>query len=542
MRALGGRYRLEEPLGTGGMAVVWRGYDLVLGRPVAVKLLTARLADDDSRKRIHAEAKVAARLTHPNVAGVYDFGESRMGRRRVPYIVMELVDGPTLANRLHDGRLHWRTAVRITAEVAAALAAAHACGVVHRDVKPANIMLARTGVKVVDFGIAAAAGALEDREGVLLGTPAYVAPERLDGEPALPAADVYALGVVLYQCLTGALPWSANTLAELIAAHRETAPAPLPPIDGLPADVAALWGQCMAKAPTDRPTSLHTARVLSEAAGVRVAVGGFDESGGRSRGVAPVAVSGPDTRGQLAVRWPGRKVLAVVGLVGAVAAGTAVTAAQFAEPDPGMAPPGAAASPRPGRCMARYVAEHGTTGSFSAEVIVVNTGDDAPRQWRLGFALPGGQRVTAARGARWDQAGEAVTLVGEDPLPAGMERHLVISGTYADRPAAPTSFTLGGVPCEHTMVDVRGATPPRKARPSPRPSGTGRRGPSASSAGTQPDGNAASGTTTPAPGGGAVRGSVSARSGPGARGNGHHPPRQPDAPPFPWFPYPPRWW
>src|SRR5688572_31744564 len=161
------------------MAEVWRARDLVLGRDVAVKLLAPSFGGRAARVRIRAEAQVAARLAHPNIAGVYDFGESRQrGRGRVPYIVMELVHGDTLAVRQQSAAMHWRTAVGISAEVAAALAAAHACGVVHRDIKPGNVMLARTGVKVVDFGIAAAVGALDEAGSELLGTPAYIAPER----------------------------------------------------------------------------------------------------------------------------------------------------------------------------------------------------------------------------------------------------------------------------------------------------------------------------------------------------------------------------
>jgi len=271
VRTLGRRYRLDAPLGSGGMAEVWRARDLVLGRDVAVKLLAPSFGDRVARARIRAEAQVAARLVHPNIASVYDFGESRHGRRgRVPYIVMELVHGDTLAVRQQGAPMHWHTAVGIAAQVAAALAAAHACGVVHRDIKPGNVMLARTGVKVVDFGIAAAVGALDESGDELLGTPAYVAPERFAGRPAAPATDVYALGILLYQCLAGALPWPAYTITELVRAHRELPPTPLPPIDGLPPDVVELCEQCLSKNPDDRPASLYAAVVLAEAAGLSV--------------------------------------------------------------------------------------------------------------------------------------------------------------------------------------------------------------------------------------------------------------------------------
>jgi serine/threonine protein kinase len=171
---LGGRYRLDEVLGVGGMSVVWRAHDGVLGRDVAVKLLSGRYATDPgSRARIRVEARAAAALAHPNVAQVHDFGETAEDGRRTPYVVMELVPGPTLQDRVAEGPLPPADVLRICADVAAGLAAAHADGLVHRDVKPANVILAPTGAKLVDFGIAAlaapgGAGGLEDE---LLGTP-----------------------------------------------------------------------------------------------------------------------------------------------------------------------------------------------------------------------------------------------------------------------------------------------------------------------------------------------------------------------------------
>src|SRR5690242_3416075 len=174
VRSLADRYRLVERLGEGGMSVVWRGYDEVLGRQVAVKVLHGGVGTDEaSRRLVRAEAKAAARLSHPNLTSVYDYGESTGPGGRVPFVVMELVEGPTLAERLARGPLAWPAAVRIAADVAAGLAAAHARGLVHRDVKPANVILTASGAKIVDFGIAAVAGARTDGDGtgVLLGTP-----------------------------------------------------------------------------------------------------------------------------------------------------------------------------------------------------------------------------------------------------------------------------------------------------------------------------------------------------------------------------------
>ncbi|HEX8628516.1 MAG TPA: serine/threonine-protein kinase, partial [Catenuloplanes sp.] len=273
---VGNRYRLVEQLGVGGMSVVWRGYDEVLNRQVAVKVLAPRLASDAGfRHRIRMEAMAAARLIHPHITNVYDYGESTSPHgETVPYVVMELVDGESMSARVaREGALPWRDAVLACAEVAAALATAHARGVVHRDVTPGNVMLTSGGAKVVDFGISALAGESDlDEDGSLLGTPAYLAPERLDGGQVSPASDVYALGVVLYRVLTGRLPWQASSTTELLQAHLYVEPAPLPPVDGLPAEVVDLISRCMRKKPADRPGSGDAARVLAAAVGVPAAI------------------------------------------------------------------------------------------------------------------------------------------------------------------------------------------------------------------------------------------------------------------------------
>jgi len=275
VRTLGGRYQLEQCIGTGGMSQVWRGYDEVLARPVAVKLITAdQAADDGCDERVRTEARAAARLAHPNVAGVYDFGTAAfLPGREAPYIVMELVDGATLADHLAGGPLDWHIAVRVCAEVSAALTAAHAHGIVHRDVKPANVMLTPSGAKVLDFGIATRTGECDRQPvGIVVGTPAYLAPERIGGEPATPASDMYALGVLLYQCLTGRLPWPYDTAERMLHARRHTQPEPLPPVDGLAPEVAELCARCLATDPDERPSSLVAALVLAEAVDVRVYV------------------------------------------------------------------------------------------------------------------------------------------------------------------------------------------------------------------------------------------------------------------------------
>ncbi|MGA5299016.1 serine/threonine-protein kinase [Nucisporomicrobium flavum] len=276
MRTLGGRYQLVQRIGIGGMSEVWRGHDRVLDRPVAVKIMAPALEGtlgDSSVELVRTEARSAARLAHPNVAGVHDFGTSPSPGREVPYIVMELVNGQTLSEHLTAGRLDWRIAVRVCAEVAAALAAAHAEQVVHRDIKPANIMLTPSGAKVLDFGIAAAAGSHDpDPDGPVMGTPAYVAPERFEGLPATPASDMYSLGVLLYHCLSGRLPWRAESGTALVHAQRYDHPDPLPEIPGLAPEVLDLCSRCLDRDPAERPTALVAALLLAEAVDARVYV------------------------------------------------------------------------------------------------------------------------------------------------------------------------------------------------------------------------------------------------------------------------------
>ncbi|GAA2699332.1 hypothetical protein GCM10010429_00990 [Micromonospora olivasterospora] len=274
MRTLDGRYELEQRVGVGGTSEVWRAHDTVLDRPVAVKLITPGRDEDGSVERIRAEARSAARLVHPNVASVHDFGTAAaLPGQAVPFIVMELAEGETLAVHLRSGPLDWRIAVRVCAEVAAALAAAHAHGIVHRDVKPANVMLTPTGVKVLDFGIATPAGADDGMpDGMVVGTPAYLAPEQFERRPASPAADMYALGVLLYYCLVGRLPYPADSTTQLLGARRRQPPEPLPTIDGLPPEVAQLCRQLMADDPARRPASLMAALLLAEAVDARVYV------------------------------------------------------------------------------------------------------------------------------------------------------------------------------------------------------------------------------------------------------------------------------
>jgi eukaryotic-like serine/threonine-protein kinase len=264
---LGGRYRLGERIAAGGMGAVYRAVDETLGRQVAVKALRRELAADPTfLERFRREARAAAGLSHPGVAGVYDYGE--LGGQ--PFIVMELVEGETLAERLAArGRLPWREAFAIGEQVAAALAAAHAHGLVHRDVKPANILLGRDGrAKVTDFGIAQAAQtATLTRTGMVLGSANYVAPEQAKGGHVGPAADLYSLGCVLFEAVTGETPYRGGN-AVAIATQHVSAPVPDPRErrPDLPPEAAALVVRALQKHPAGRfPSGTAMAAALAAA-------------------------------------------------------------------------------------------------------------------------------------------------------------------------------------------------------------------------------------------------------------------------------------
>ena len=261
---IGGRYRIERPLGHGGMATVYLGRDTELERPVAIKLLAESLAgDDEFRRRFVREAKLAARLSDPNVVSIYDAGEDD-GR---PYIVMEHVDGETFADLLaRRGRLPPDEARELAAQAASGLAHAHEAGLVHRDVKPQNLILRRDGtVKIVDFGIARAAETTITQTGTVLGTAAYLAPEQALGKKVTAAADVYSLGAVLYELLTGRPPFEFESLADLAAQQARMEITPVRELaPDVPPELEDVVMRCLARNPAYRPASAgELARLLS---------------------------------------------------------------------------------------------------------------------------------------------------------------------------------------------------------------------------------------------------------------------------------------
>ena len=264
------RYRLDERIAAGGVGQVWRATDLLLERPVAVKVLRPEYSDHpETLERFRKEAKNAGALSNSHVAQVYDYGPS--GPDGSPYLVMEFVDGPSLADILAVDPIEPARALDVIAQAAEGLAAAHKAGVIHRDIKPGNILISMEGqVKVTDFGIAHAAGQVPvTSPGLVMGTTQYMAPEQIAGNQGTAASDLYALGIVLHECLTG-MPPHDGTAAEVMAAHLYL---PLPPLPAdVPAELDVLVDRLTTKDPARR---ISDARELAElAARLRDSIGG----------------------------------------------------------------------------------------------------------------------------------------------------------------------------------------------------------------------------------------------------------------------------
>ncbi|XVQ86085.1 protein kinase domain-containing protein [Microbispora siamensis] len=298
---LGGRYRLTSPIAAGGMGEVWRADDELLGREVAIKLLGRHVAGDATfRDRFRSEARITAALTDPGIAQVFDYGETD----GLAYLVMELVRGEPLSAILaRNGVLGPDVTLDIVQQTARGLHAAHRAGVIHRDVKPGNLLVTEAGqVKITDFGIARALEAAPlTATGTILGTAQYVSPEQASGTTLTPASDVYSLGVVAYECLAGRPPFTAETPVALALRHLNDTPPPLP--GNVPAPVAALVMAMLAKDPATRPETgpvlLDRVRVLRETlAGTAASTAvlgsltdprGFPAAGGAGQTTPPAA-------------------------------------------------------------------------------------------------------------------------------------------------------------------------------------------------------------------------------------------------------------
>jgi serine/threonine protein kinase len=252
---LGSRYVLERLIAVGGMGQVWKATDRVLERPVAIKLIRTDLLDsEDFRRRFQAEARLAAALSHPGIAHVYDFAEESIDGQRVAFLVMEFIDGEPLSHRLAQGdRPDLGDIVSILHQTAQALSAAHTVGIVHRDIKPGNLLITRGGgVKVTDFGIARAIDSADITEvGTVIGTVRYMSPEQARGEEVTPASDVYSLAVIGYEMLAGRTPFDGDSPVAIALAHVEAAPPALP--IGVPPGLRSLIEQSLAKRPEGRP-------------------------------------------------------------------------------------------------------------------------------------------------------------------------------------------------------------------------------------------------------------------------------------------------
>ncbi|MCV7198994.1 serine/threonine-protein kinase [Mycobacterium angelicum] len=252
---LSGRYRLQRLIATGGMGQVWEAVDSRLGRRVAVKVLKNEFSSDpEFIERFRAEARTTAMLNHPGIASVHDYGESQMdGEGRTAYLVMELVNGEPLNSVLkRTGRLSLRHALDMLEQTGRALQVAHAAGLVHRDVKPGNILITPTGqVKITDFGIAKAVDAAPvTQTGMVMGTAQYIAPEQALGQDASPASDVYSLGVVGYEVVSGKRPFTGDGALTVAMKHIKEPPPPLPP--DLPPNVRELIEITLVKNPAQR--------------------------------------------------------------------------------------------------------------------------------------------------------------------------------------------------------------------------------------------------------------------------------------------------
>ncbi|MFC8847471.1 MULTISPECIES: protein kinase [unclassified Micromonospora] len=412
-RLLARRYRLIDQIGAGGMSVIWRARDEVLDRTVAVKVLAPSLAADARfRDMVREEARSAAQLVHPHVTSVHDYGETLAPDGSITsFVVMELLAGEELEYRLTEGPLPWPEAVEIGAQVAEALAAAHRLGIVHRDITPANVMMTPVGAKVLDFGIATHVGAPdEDEDGGTFGTPAYVAPERLDGAPAQPATDIYSLGVLLYETLTGRVPFPADTWEQLGAALESGDEPPALRVPGLPSEVARICLRCLSREPRDRPTAHQVALALRD----------------------QLLPADPQAATMLAPTVTLPSIVAPPGPT-PVPAGSPAPA----PPPPPGAAPGVASAPPPGS----------TPGAASSPA-PTGAGPQGPSRRRWAVPVAAGAAVVAAVALLWP---------GRDEEPAPLPRALPTE--------SPARETLGTAPTRSPSTPPATTRAPARPRP-----------------------------------------------------------------------------
>jgi hypothetical protein len=432
----GERYRLDELIGRGGMASVWRATDTVLGRPVAVKRLHPGLiADEEHAERFRREALLVARLSHPNLVRLLDRGEDADG----PYLVMELVEGENLKSLVRrEGALPTEEAVRICGEVGRALAYAHAQGVVHRDIKAQNVLLTPDGgVKLTDFGIAR----LMETEGepgltrtdMLVGSADYLSPEQADGRPIDARTDVYSLGIVLYECLTGRLPFSGEGFVAVAMRHcSEPLPDPRALAPGVPGWLAATTARAAAKEPSHR---------YPDAASLVAALVARDEPDPGATAVMPVLAG--DTARRRRPRH--RRVVWLASLV-ALAAAAGIAAIVLLGPGVGGPDPASAAAPLTLAGVTDYD-PLGDDGRERPDLVPLATDGDPSTAWytenyrdspELG-GLKEGVGLTLSLAA----PAAATELVVSSPTP-GARFQVLGPGSGTDRPTLAEGTLAGG--------------------------------------------------------------------------------------------------
>ncbi|MDI6102409.1 serine/threonine-protein kinase [Actinoplanes sp. NEAU-A12] len=331
---LGNRYHLQQRLGAGGMGEVWLAVDEVLRRTVAVKAMLPSVAGDpDFAKRFEAEATSMARIHHPAVAAVHDFGQSE----GLLFLVMEYVDGESLAQRLVRGRLSPEETMRLLEQAATGLQAVHEQGLVHRDIKPANLLVRRNGTVVItDFGIARHENASHlTVSGAILGTPTYLSPEQVRGEPAGPLSDVYSLGLVAYECLAGEKPFVGDSPYAVALQRLQSGPRTIKV--ELPVAVQAVVERALAVEPRDRwPSAAALASAARTAMAAHAPMAGnagmaahAGVAGSAPEAAGPPAAASPPPAGvRVPQRWPMLALTAVLLVVagGAVAWGISLGA------------------------------------------------------------------------------------------------------------------------------------------------------------------------------------------------------------------------
>ncbi|WP_091664171.1 serine/threonine-protein kinase [Micromonospora auratinigra] len=494
---LGDRYRLDDRIATGGMGAVWKCTDTLLDREVAVKvLLPALVADPEFTTRFHAEARMLAALRHPGIVQVHDFGSAVLtDGSRVSYLVMEYVDGEPLVTWIRRaGRLDPASTMSVVAQAARALHTAHLAGIVHRDVKPGNLLVKRDGtVVLVDFGIArASATAGITAAHTVLGTASFMSPEQAVGQPVSAVTDVYALGAVAYFCLSGRPPFEGDNPLQVALRHAQEEPAPLPP--DTPPAVAEVVRHALAKSPRDRHRS---ALALAEAA-----QDARDATLARLSAppLPPWAVAGPAVPGPAVLPTPAgsRAGGPTATPVGFTPGGPAATPPGFGSGGPGSGPAGFT----PGRSVAAVPGAVPPPVGPAWSVGAGGSGAEAERHAGSGVPATMEERGRRGRGRTLALAAAGVVLVAlatagavtalnspDDPV---REQPQTLTGESV--PAAPTGSVSSG----------RRTPRPTPSRPG-RPSRSASPGPTAPASGAPSTGAAdptvgASGGPAPASG------------------------------------------